>query len=108
MAGDLKCESSSTTESTLLRSMGISAALALALLTGYVGMYSVALDGKVYYAAGVDPTTGINRYRIESNFRFFDTTSAILFKPALRADRWVRNEYWNTVEKADGTKWRNL
>ena len=83
------------------------AALLTALLMAYVGAYFVMLRSKVYYSAGVDAATGINRHFIAPEYRLFEPTAAIFFRPAHFLDRHLRSEYWDTVEKTDGTEWRN-
>jgi hypothetical protein len=82
--------------------------LALALPLTYYAAYFAALEGKVYYSAGVDPVSGVNRYLIEPRFRFGDTGSRGFFRPALWIDSRIRPDYWNTIEnKSTGRKWRN-
>ena len=83
------------------------AALLTALLMAYVGAYFVMLRSKVYYSAGVDAATGINRHFIAPEYRLFEPTSAVFFRPAHFLDRHIRSEYWDTIEKPDGTKRRN-
>lgn len=82
-------------------------AILIALLMAYVGAYFAMLRSKVYHPAGVDAATGINRHFIAPEYRLFEPTSAVVFRPAHFLDRHVRSEYWDTVEKTDGTKWPN-
>lgn len=80
----------------------------VAVVFVYALTYFAALEGKVYWSAGIDPATGINRYDIEPTFRCFGPQAMLVFKPALWIDRRVRNEYWSTVEnKSARMKWRN-
>ena len=83
------------------------AVVVTALLMAYVGTYFAMLRSKVYDPVGVDAATGINRHFIAPEYRLFEPTSAVFFRPVHFLDRHIRSEYWDTVEKTDGTERRN-
>lgn len=82
-------------------------AIVTALLMAYVGAYFAMLRSKVYYPVGVDAATGVNRHLIAPEYRLFEPTAEVVFRPTHFLDCHIRREYWDTVEKTDGTKWRN-
>lgn len=87
----------------LMTTVGIIAALLVAYFIAYLAL----LGGKVYYPVGTDPVTGINRFRIEPEFRIDGELTEAVFAPALRIDRRIRTEYWKTIENSDGRSWKN-
>ncbi len=83
------------------------AGIAVVLLLVYVGAYFALLEGKVYRLVGSDPSTRINRFEIEPQYRVGGDTTKSVLAPAHWIDCGVRREYWDTIEKKNGTKWKN-
>jgi len=82
--------------------------IALAVLTGvYAAAYLVVLDNRVYRHTGVDPTTKVNLYDVEPQYHFRSSAVKRTLGLAHRIDRALREGYWTTIRKADGSEWRN-
>lgn len=82
--------------------LGVLVSLAL-----YFGLYRLWLAGKVYHLAGVSPVTGQNLFAIQPDYRSDNATLEAVFRPAHGFDRFLRPDYWNTIEKMNGAKWKN-
>lgn len=80
-------------------------AIAAMLPALYLGSFYLLLERKLYYPTGVDAKTGQNLFDIGPQYRVSGIEFAM--RPALWIDRHVRSDYWTTIEKSNGMKWKN-
>ena len=78
-----------------------------AVLAVYLGAYFALLEGKVYWPIGVDAATGINLFEAAPRYRVQGKSVEKVFSPANWIDRMLRDEFWETIEKQNGRKWKN-
>lgn len=71
----------------------------------YLGSFYLLLERKLYNPTGVDATPGQNLFDCVPQYRVSGIESAM--RPALWIDRHVRSDYWTTIEKSNGMKWKN-
>lgn len=82
-----------------------SLALVAMLPACYFGLYYFLLERKLYVQTGVDPASGQNLFYCVPQYRNSEIESVM--RPALWIDRHVRSDYWTTIEKSNGMKWKN-
>lgn len=72
----------------------------------YYGVY-LGMVGKVYRLTGVDPITRQNLFYVQPNYSIEGEFAKRLMAPAHHLDRRLRYDYWTTVEKPNGVRWKN-
>ena len=77
------------------------------VLVAYLGSYFALLDRKVYWPAGVDPVTRQNIFKTRPRYLIDGELVERMLDPVHRLDRILRKEYWETIEKTNGGKWKN-
>ena len=77
------------------------------IMAAYFGIYLALLESKVYWQIGIDPATGQNIFFAAPRYRVDGDSSDAFFFIAHRFDRWLRVDYWETIEHSSGRKWKN-
>jgi len=73
----------------------------------YCGAYLLLLNGKLYWPAGIDSSSGQNLYSIAPKYRIESGWVARSLAPAHWLDQRVRADHWATIEHSSGRKWKN-
>ena len=81
--------------------------IAAAVPLTYAAIYINLLERKVYRQFGVDPATGQNLLEAEPRYRINEAWVAAGLRPAYAVDRYIRDDYWTTIEHSSERKWKN-